>query len=428
MMNGSALRIAPFLGLALLAPTGCQKPAAPAASSTAEKPKPEPDPNKTTITAAARASLGVRSAPVEARPAREQTTLAGWVQARPGAEVTLTAPVAGYVRAGTVGGLWWQPRRERGAPFAGEAVAAGESLFLLEPVLAPLDQVQILGLRRAAAAEVAKAEEARKVAREEQTIAEAPEGKQVKGQVRYDLELSQARAKLKNAEEDLAAAQYKARLFDETAEGDARRLRPVPVQAPRSGVAVNVLAAPGQYVAAAAPLLTVVDLSRPWLRVSVPEADLHRIDRTAPATAILHAVPFDYRLTARPVPRLVPQVDPARLTADLYYELPALPPHLPPLGRDQMLTVLVPRGEERTETVVPTSAVVYDSGGGAWVYVDLSPDERADPQTFERRPVEIGAAVEGGVVIRPGLPKNSRVVVAGAAALFSREFHSTPMK
>jgi hypothetical protein len=95
-----------------------------------------------------------------------------------------------------------------------------------------------------------------------------------------------------------------------------------------------------------------------------------------------------------------------------------------------MLTVLLPRGVERKEkeTIVPASALVYDSGGGAWVYIDLNKDEAAEPQTFERRAVEVGAAVDGGVVIRPSLPEGTRVVGAGAYGLFSREFHSTPKK
>ena len=40
--------------------------------------------------------------------------------------------------------------------------------------------------------------------------------------------------------------------------------------------------------------------------------------------------------------------------------------------------------------------------------------------------VEVGQRVEGGLVVRPGLKSGSRVVVAGAAGLYSREFHKPP--
>jgi hypothetical protein len=162
------------------------------------------------------------------------------------------------------------------------------------------------------------------------------------------------------------------------------------------------------------------------------------------------------RLEAVPV-SLVPQVDPVRHTADLVYELlpntrtallrqasfsagmgfdgaarnpflgPALlSPSLPPLAKDQMLRVLVPLGERQTESVVPYAAVVYDVHGGAWIYLEL-PTNSAGKHVFERRRVELGASSGEGVAIRPSCKPGERVVVTGAGALFSREFHRPPV-
>jgi len=41
--------------------------------------------------------------------------------------------------------------------------------------------------------------------------------------------------------------------------------------------------------------------------------------------------------------------------------------------------------------------------------------------------VELGAPAGDDVAVRPGLSRGTRVVTAGAAALFSREFHRPPV-
>ena len=52
----------------------------------------------------------------------------------------------------------------------------------------------------------------------------------------------------------------------------------------------------------------------------------------------------------------------------------------------------------------------------------------ATKHQFERRPVElVTSAEEDNVVIRTNLVGGERVVTNGAAALFSRDFHKTPV-
>jgi multidrug efflux pump subunit AcrA (membrane-fusion protein) len=189
---------------------------------------------------------------------------------------------------------------------------------------------------------------------------------------------------------------------------------------------------PGQYVPAAAPLVTVADLSRLWVRVPIPENDLPRVARKEPAEVSLKSASNGsakaraQALTAQPV-AIVPQVDLTRHTADLIYELPANAAEHGILAKDQMVTVSVPLGGRRTETVVPYSAVVFDAYAGAWIYLDRTTDK--SPQcVYERRRVELGPRVNDRIVIRiVDDMAGERVVTAGAAALFSREFHKPPV-
>ena len=99
---------------------------------------------------------------------------------------------------------------------------------------------------------------------------------------------------------------------------------------------------------------------------------------------------------------------------------------LPALAKDQMVTVYVPLGTARKECVVPYSAVVFDAYGGAWIYLDKTAKE-AETHLYERRRVELGPAVKEGIVVRPALGPQEKIVVEGAAALFSREFHKPPV-
>src|SRR5262249_23920792 len=111
-----------------------------------------------------------------------------------------------------------------------------------------------------------------------------------------------------------------------------------------------------------------------------------------------------------------------------------LPPAAAPAGdgagvfaKDLMVTVFVPVGRKTVDSVVPYAAVVFDAHGGAWVYLDRTAD-KAGEHRYERRRVDLGPTVGGGVVVRPPLREGERVVSAGAALLFSREFHKTPVK
>ena len=58
------------------------------------------------------------------------------------------------------------------------------------------------------------------------------------------------------------------------------------IKTPLPGMGLQVHVAPGQYVSAAAPLVTVIDLNPIWIRVPVPEIDLPVIDPRASVDVI----------------------------------------------------------------------------------------------------------------------------------------------
>jgi biotin carboxyl carrier protein len=344
-------------------------------------------------------------------------------------------------------------------PVPGLSVRQDQQLFVLEPVLSPAEQVQLDTLRRGIEADLTKASDTLALARIELKRMEELRDQKIKQQQEVD----QAELRVKHALADEAAAKAKLKLLT---------LTPIPVSAPRAGTVLSVHVSPGQYVPASAPLVTVADLGTVWVRVPVPADDLPSVDATRPTSAVLRSgnggparvgshlgEGWDHVFPALPVAS-VPVVDPTRHTADLLYHLVpyswqvlgreataastgwadplgagpaplqrllAPPPMRTPFAKDQLLTVFVPLGKLRTESVVPYSAVIFDSHGGAWIYLDRTPKQAAQ-HLYERRRVDLGPMVAGGVVIRPAARRDDRVVVSGAGLLFSREFHQTPAK
>jgi RND family efflux transporter MFP subunit len=411
-----------FLLSFLLAPSGCQPPASPSkyvAPKPVEKPHVESDLTRTTLADDEVKSLRVRSEPVRSAEVQERLPFTGWVMVKQGNEVTVTAPLAGFVA---------DPGKGGALPVAGLPVKKGQELFQLEPVLSPVEQIQMAALKRDMEKDLTKAQEMVTVSTLELQRVE----KLFKQKIRQEQDVEQARAKLRSAEADLEGAKDKLRLFGGEAGQGGTHLKPVAVRSPRGGIALTVLVSPGQFVQAAAPLVMVADLSELWVRVPVPENDLPKLDPKRAATVLPRsnghakdAAGQPVRLEAEPV-AFVPLVDPAKHTADLIYRLDAGKTTMP-WAKDQMVDVLVPLGDKRKESVVPYTAVVYDSYGGSWVYLDRS-KQGDNKHVFERRRVEVGATVDGGVVIGSAAQEGDRVVVEGVGVLFSREFHRPPTR
>ena len=397
---------------------------APAAvANTVEKPKSEADLALTSLTDEQYGSLRIRSEAAQTLPVQQHLKLHGWIMAPPGREAVVAAPVAGYVRSPGGNATFLAPL---------QTVRQGQALFLLEPVPSPVEQaqmkatvVQMQSLRRSIEGELAKARDSVALARSEQKRI----GELVAGKLRGEQDLEQAETRLKHAAADLAAAEDKLRFFDASV-GNLEKdlIRPQALPSTQDGMVLAVQVSPGQFVSAGTPLATIADLSQPWLRVPIAEQDLQRINTRQEIE--FQFTPHGARWKAVPV-GLVPLVDPARHTADLWYRLSPLPSadtssdHKPPVfARDLMLTVAVPLDERLPETVVPTGAIVHDAYAGSWLYVETSAGQGR--HQFERRRVEPGPVVAEGQIIRPALSTKDRVVVNGAQSLYNREFHKPP--
>lgn len=73
-------------------------------------------------------------------------------------------------------------------------------------------------------------------------------------------------------------------------------------------------------------------------------------------------------------------------------------------------------GRSGTHKVIPYSAVVYDTDGSTWAYVNTA------PRTYLRQPITI-AAIEGSTaVLSSGPPVGAAVVTVGAAELLGTEY------
>src|SRR5262245_58113499 len=154
------LLVAGLAGLVyLLLPEGLLRADKPASSAqpAAEKPKTEADLARVVLTDEQRQSPAIRSAPARTEPVQQALAVHGFILAPPGQEALVAAPVAGHIRALAAPGQF---------PVPGATVRSGEALFVLEPVLSPLDRaqlqmtlVQLAALRRGIEGELAKARE-----------------------------------------------------------------------------------------------------------------------------------------------------------------------------------------------------------------------------------------------------------------------------
>jgi len=347
----------------------------------------------------------------------ERLTLTGWIMARPGNEVTLTAPAAGYVRL----------PKDKPFPIPGQTIGPNTEILAIEPVLSPIEKIQADALERSIRADKTKAETTLELAKKDHDRVEKMFAqKDDKGEVlklKNDQEREAALKAYKHAQEELAAAEAKLKLF---------ALANRPIMAPQRGTVLQVHVGVGQYVQAGAPLAVVIDLEPIWIRVPVPESDLPAIDRLAHieivATKTDNDRPDDEKsphFAAVPTGHAA-QVDPIKHTAELWYQLDKTK-ITPSFVKDQMVTARLKVGRKEQASVVPYSAIVFDSHGSAWIYVE-QPNVKEGKHLFERRRVELVASVDTGIVVRPMLTKGDLVVVHGAAALLSREFHKPPVR
>ena len=161
------------------------------------------------------------------------------------------------------------------------------------------------------------------------------------------------------------------------------------------------------------PVLDAVNPSRLWVRVPVYVGDLAHVN--AAAEARVGSLSGNADTNSRPAKPVSapPSANAAAATADLFYEIQN-PDGSLRLG--QRVGVTVPLRDEEESLVVPSSAVVYDVQGGAWVY------EKSGPMSYTRRRVQMRRVVGELAALAGGVKPGANIVTTGVAELFGTEF------
>jgi HlyD family secretion protein len=336
------------------------------------------------------------------------------------ASPTLVAPAAGHVTL---------------AVRAGDAVARGQVLARLEsPELAAerareaatlaelqaaLDQQRIRAQQQRAQAErdAAEAQLAQRAAvRDESRLREACSQGVVSpadcGRIEDSVQAAEIRslhagraAALATQDADFGVQSLAQRLARRQAvlQELERRVQSLEVRSPVDGLVGTLAVAPAAAVAANAPLLTVVDLTRVEAELQVPE---QLAEDLAPGLTVeLRIGAFAARGTLVTV---APEVQRGQVLARVRFEgeQPA------GLRQNQRLSARVLIDKRAGVLLLPRGPFVEaQSGHQVWVI------DGADPRYAVRRPVALGALGVAQVEVRSGLQAGEQVVIAGTEHL-----------
>lgn len=384
------MRAVMLLPLCAVLAAGCRDvPAGPAQAPPAkvENPVKESDLNVVKLTPEAEARIGIKVAAVEERNVAGTKVVAGEVIVPAGMSFDVTAPVAGTLVQGS-------------RPVAGRTVRRGDTLFRIVPLL-PAERDLRINAERDASGAAATVEAARKkVARAEQLLNDGSGSRRA---------LEEARAELGNAEAAVTAGEQRLAVVKRSAINGANELV---ISAPTDGMVETVSAAPGQTVAASAPLVRISRQDRLWIRAPIYAGDRRALDLERGASVLRLDEPagasgLAVRLVAAP-----PTGNAGASAIDVVFE-PAGATDLQPGER---VLVRIPARGGSTTPVVSESALIHDVYGSAWVY------EQRAPHVFARRRVEVLDTAGGVSVVKQGLASGTLVVVTGAAELYGIEF------
>jgi len=407
-----------LLSICIVAAAGCQK----TNNSAYKKQEPakvaqpgdEQTLNTITLTERAKERLGIRIVEMESTDRQRKRTLGGEVVVPSGQTIVVSAPIAGTLSAPDGGEL----------PSLGSSVTEGQEVLKFTPmltpereVLTPAERVRVAQSKADIATAQIEAErqvEATKVQVEAAQIAYDRAVQLLESKAGSQRTVDEADAKLKLAREAQITAEacYKF-LSGISLDEDAGELESRAITAPVSGVLQMIDVAPGETVAAGKTLFHVVRLDRVWIRVPVYVGNRLDIDTEHDASIAEYGQGPDAPTRSAKYVSAPPSADPAATTVDLFYELANDDGRLYPV---QKLAVMLTMRSETQSLVVPSSAILYDIHGGAWVYEQIS------PLTYVRRRVQVEYTDKEDAVLAAGPEPGAMVVTDGAAELFGTEF------
>lgn len=319
---------------------------------------------------------------VDAEARRQVLTVPATIQPRVGGSVEVRAPAPGRITAA-------------GGRAAGTTVAQGATLVELLVRNDRLGEAPVLRL------ELAQAETALRLAREDLSRIErlvsagaVPQRRLAEAKAAYE----SAAAHAKIAQEQLNHLE-----LSRTGEGAGDAAERVMVRAPISGVVAEAAVTPGATVEEGHLLYRIVALDRVHVVGDIPEQHIARLANVNRAEIVVPGLATPLEAT-----RLVSigrVVDPQKRSVPIIFEL-AKPPLAVAIGQGVTLRLVTsPAGPEVS---IPSEAVV-DDGGQTIVFVQTG------GESFERRPVKLGGAREGGFVqVLAGVEPGERVVTTGA--------------
>jgi len=365
------------------------------------------------LTAEAEQRLGLRLAEVEVKQISRVRSYGGEVALPPGASLVISAPVSGRVQPAAAGNM----------PTAGMIVAANQPVLLLTPLLSPEREVltpaervsivqgknQIASWRADAALQVVQAQE--QVNKAKLDLERAERLFRDSAGTRKAVDDAQSQMNLANSALDAAKTRQKLVESIES-ESQAGQQTPLTIESPQAGMIRAQNVAPGEVVAAGAPLFEVMKYDPVWVRVPVYAGETAQLALDQPA----EVVPLNTEKKTRGYvakPKLAPPTATALAsTVDLYYELANSEGRLRPGERMTVRVKLQGASEQR---VVPWAAVMTDINGGTWVY------ESVAEHTYVRRRVQVRYVVDDLAVLESGPATGAKVVTAGAVEMWGTE-------
>ena len=383
--------------------------------------------------------FGIKTAPVQTRKITAGLKTTGTVRARPEAKAVVVPPVAGRIvlRAGL--GL-------------GSAVGRGEQIGTIEQILDVSGQTElesqrleveaqnrdveakrleirntVLQLQAQQADQRAKAQQARTQLAQAQRELRRSENLVEVGAVPKK-RVEEAQTAVKVAEQEVASADQQVRLFDnqikQTNAGQTIFRAPrvnqptkvFPLTAPVAGTINEIKATSGQQVEAGAELLSIVNLSTVLLEANVFERDLPIVRESTRASFTSPALNGEVYTIGTPDGdgRLVSVGQTVNLetrTFPVIYEV------INPLQRlrdGMFVEITVDTSGDREVLAVPKQSVVSEQGQ-TFVFV------AGGGESFEKRPVALGAEGADYYEIKSGLKEGERVVTDGIYQLRSTQ-------
>jgi membrane fusion protein, heavy metal efflux system len=326
------------------------------------------------------------TAPVAEGEVRGSVPANGVLRPRPDGEARVGAPAGGrFLARGTY-------------PQIGMTIARNQILGVIAPrVPADVDPASItLNVQRAQIA--VQQAQAERVRLEGLFAQEAVPERRVIEARRHE---ETARAELQAAQSRLA--QYRGTQSATGGESGGR----FEVRSPVGGTIVTVTVAPGEFVEEGRELFHVIDLSRLWLELQIPEGQIGQVQTSNSVWFQPEGFPSAFEVSPTMGGRVVASggvVNPQTRTLPLIFEVPNRNGQLKAgmFVRAQVFTATTQRG-----IVIPLSSVV-DEDGQPVAYVEL------EGELFERRPLKLGTRQADRVQIVEGLKSGDRVVTRGA--------------